>query len=168
MWQIITHNLSVIHTQGLFVVTQIAALNIVREDDICKGLGYVLSMQEAVFIPKACDTSSAMCIKNGEKLFHRIEATFDTKGSRLAITVSRYNLFTLAFCAETVGCMQTNTADDCIHNYKSIFYFVPPTESLFWQNVCFKTPPCTSLKTEGIVLELNTLHVVKELSQMIC
>lgn len=140
MWQIITHNLPVIHTQGLFVVTQIAALNIVREDDICKGLGYVLSMQEAVFIPTACDTSSAMCIRNGEILFHRIEATFDTKGSRLAITVSRYNLFTLAFCAETVGCVQTSTADDCIHNYKSIFYLPPtphpPTPSLCFGKMC--------------------------------
>lgn len=57
---LVTHS----QTQRCFAVTQIAALNTVRKDDICKGLGCVLSMQEAVFTPTARDTSSAMCIKN--------------------------------------------------------------------------------------------------------
>lgn len=99
-----------------------------REDDICKGLGYVLSMQGAVFIPTACDSSSPMCIKNGGILSYRIEATFHTKGSGSAITMSRYHLLALAFCAGTFNCLQTNTPYDCI--YKSAFYFVS-SESLF-------------------------------------
>ena len=68
-----------------------------RECDICKGLGYVLGMQGAVFIPRACDASPLMSIKNGGTLPHRIEATFRTKGSGLVITTSHYHLFALAF-----------------------------------------------------------------------
>lgn len=36
--------------------------------------------------------------------------------------------------------MQKNSADDYIHNYKSVVHLYP-YESLFWQNVCFQTPP---------------------------
>lgn len=39
--------------------------------------------------------------------------------------MSRYHLFTLAY-ADTFDCMQTNTADDYIYNYKSAFYLYPP------------------------------------------
>lgn len=64
-----------------------------REDDICKGLGYVLRMQGAVFIPPAL-----LCVlKNGGMLSQRIEATFHTKGSGLVIMMSRYHPFTLTF-----------------------------------------------------------------------
>ncbi len=40
------------------------------------------------------------------------------------IMMSRYRLFTLA-CADTFDCVQTNSADDYIHNYKSAFYLYP-------------------------------------------
>lgn len=165
MWQITTHNLSIINTQGLFVVTQIAAVNLVT-GKMTFAKVWVTSSVHKELRSTACDTSSPMCIKNGI-LSERTEAMFHTKGSGLAIMMSRYRLLTLA-CADTFDCMQTHTAGDYIDYYKRAFY-LHPLSLYFWQNVSFKTPSATSLKqNRRSFWELNTLHGVQKLSQMIC
>lgn len=145
MWQIITLNLSIIHTQGLFVVTQIAAVNLVRgkmtfakvwvTSSVCKELFLFNSLRRQLHY---------VTIKNGGILPHRIEATFHTKGSRLVIMMSRYRVFTLA-CADTFDCVQTKQCRWFYSQLQKCILFVS-SESLFWQNVCFKTPPATSWK----------------------
>lgn len=46
--------------------------------------------------------------------------------------MSRYHLFTLA-CADTFDCLQTNTANDYIHNYKSALHLYP--QSLYFGKI---------------------------------
>lgn len=80
--------------------------------------------------------------------------------------VSCYHLFALT-CANTFDCLQTNTADDYIHNYKSALRLYPASLS-FEKKCLLQDSSWHTTETEKIFLELNTLHVVKELSQMIC
>lgn len=62
MWQIITHNLSIIHTQGLFVVTQIAAVNLVTGKMTFAKVWVTSSVCEELFL---FNTGSPVCIRAG-------------------------------------------------------------------------------------------------------
>lgn len=65
-----------------------------REDDICKGLGYILCMHGSVFVQQPA-TPAALCVLNTvEVLSHENEAWIHTKESRLVIMVACYYLFT--------------------------------------------------------------------------
>lgn len=98
-----------------------------REDDICKGLGYILSMQGAFFCIPQPATPTLLCVlKMVEYSLTGLRSCFSQKEAGLVIMMSRYHSFTLE-CADTLLCMQTNTADDYIHNYKSAFYLYPPS-----------------------------------------
>lgn len=118
MWQIIAYTLSIIHTQGLFVVTQIAAVNLDTGKMTFAKVWVTSSVWKELFLFNSLLHQLSFCvIINGGILSQRIEATFHTKGSRLVIMMSRYHLFNLAY-ADTFDCMQTNAADEYIHNHK--------------------------------------------------
>lgn len=121
-----------------------------RKDDISKGLGYVLRMQKAVFVPQPAATATAarLCtLENGGVLSRRIGAMLHTQGSGLVIMMSHYHSFSLT-CASAFKCTVslTNTVNDYIHNYKNTFNLYSSGLYFGKKNVCLKIPPGTLLK----------------------
>lgn len=136
MWQIITHNLSVMLTQGWFLATQIAAEDLVT-GRMTFAKVWVMSPapQAALFMQHKHSFVHQNVV---EMLSRRIVARFHTKGSRLVIMMSRYHSFTRAFANPFLDA-QTNTVDDCIHSKQTDFWLHLPSFPL-WQNNCFKIP----------------------------
>lgn len=138
--------MSVIRIRGLFVVTQIAAVNLVTGKMTFAEVWVTCSARKEPLLPTgACDTSAPLWIRKLCRCsLTGSGARFHTKGSRLVIMMSRYQLFTVA-CADKFHCVQTNPANDCIHNYKSVLRLHLPS-LYFGKNDCFKSPPGTPLK----------------------
>lgn len=151
MWQIITHYLSIIRTQGLFVVTQIAAVNLVTAKMTFAKAWVPSSECEELFLFQQPATSALIYVlyktNKKKRLSHRIEATFHTKRSGLVIMMSRYHLFTHILCRRSRLSANKPMIAFTITNVHSVSV---PSQSLFWQNVCVKTPPGRSLKTDHI------------------
>lgn len=89
MWQIITYNLSIIHTQGLFVVTQIAAVNLVMGKMTFAKVWGVSSVSKELFWFNSLLHQLSFESWKMEEHSHRIEVSFHTEGSGLVIMMCR-------------------------------------------------------------------------------
>lgn len=131
MWQIITHNLSVTHAQRLFVVTQIAAANLVTgRTTFAKVWGLCPLYARICFYSTVCSTSSLLCIN---KCWNNLSQDpghvgQKKKGSRLVIMMSCYHHHLLSNTQYTdeFRWMQTNTADENIHFCNSMVCLYSP------------------------------------------
>lgn len=164
MWQIITHNLSIIHTQGLFVVTQIAAANLVTGKMTFAKVRVTSSCNaRSCFYSNEPVTPAPLCVTKKRKKTLELSLTgfrprFTQKGNRSAITMSRFHFFRSR--VSTLVCMQTNTADDCIHNYKSAYCSAP-----FWVFILAKcllqdSPPAHCWKQKGSFFGVKTYRML--------
>lgn len=100
-------------------------------------------------------------------LSHRIEATFRTKRSGLVIMMSRYRLFTHILCRRVqLGANKPMIAFTI--NKKCILFCYP--RLVFILAKCLRQDSSWQIaeNRKDLFPELNTLHVVKEPSQMIC